>query len=129
MRLIIAALAFVAAPAAQAQPLTVHTGETWIFTVRNGEPADAKKVEASAKPAKGQIMVTVRPLFGTNMIMTNNGPIAYTFRAELISEGKATATRPCNLPANAKPILEQWPQKADAVRISRFQASGTEGRC
>jgi hypothetical protein len=118
-----------AAPAAQAAPLTVHAGESWMFAVRKGEPVNAHKVDASAKPARGQIMVTVRSAFGTNMVMTNNSPVPYTFRAELLVDGKSVGARPCDLPANAKPILEQWPQKAEAVRISRFKQAGPGGRC
>jgi hypothetical protein len=125
----LAALLLVAASSANAQGLTVRTWESWVFTVRNGEPANTRKVDAEAKPAPGQIMVTARALFGTNMIVTNNSATAYTFRAELLQGGKAIATRPCDLPANAQPILEQWPQKADAVRISHFQGAPRGGRC
>ena len=126
MKLAFALLVLVAAPA---QALTVRTGETWIFTVKNGEPAKARKVTPSAKIAKGQIKVSVRALMGTTMMVTNNSPIAYTFRAELLQNGKVVAPRPCTLPANAKPIFEQWQQKAEAVRIGNFTAASADGRC
>lgn len=129
MRLMIAPLLLAVASAAHAGPLTVRTGESWLFTVQKGEPASAKKVEASAKPAKGEIMVTVRPLFGTNMIMTNNSSTAYTYRAELFVAGRPSGARTCTLPTGAQPTLEQWPQKADAVRISAFRPTGPGGRC
>ncbi len=126
---ILAPLSLLAAAPAQAAGLTVRTGETWLFTVKNGEPAQARKVTPSAKIPKGQIKVSVRAMLGTAMTVTNNGPIAYTFRAELLKDGKATAARPCTLPANARPIFEQWQQKADAVRVSNFTLAGAEGRC
>ena len=129
MKVLLAAALLAFASIAQAAPLTVPVGESWTFTIKNGDPVNAHKVAATAKPAKGQIMISVRALFGTNMIVTNNSPVAYTFRAELLSGGKVTAARPCDLPAKGSPILEQWPQKADAVRISHFVAAGTEGRC
>ena len=122
------ALLLAAAPA-QAAPLTVKTGETWVFTVKNGEPANARKAASSAKPAKGQIMVAVRAMMGTTMIVTNNSPVAYTFRAELLRGGKSVAARPCTLPANARPIFEQWQEKADAVRIGDFKVSKADGLC
>ena len=128
MKALAAALFVLAAPA-QAARLTVRTGETWLFTVKNGEPAQARKVTPSAKISKGQIKVSVRAMLGTAMTVTNNSPIAYTFRAELLKDGKATAARPCTLPANARPIFEQWEQKADAVRIGNFTLAGAEGRC
>ena len=127
MKAALALLLLAAAPAQAA--LTVRTGETWVFTVHKGEPAKARKVAYSAKPAKGQIMVSIRAMMGTTMIVTNASPIAYTFRAELVQNGKRTAARACTLPANDRPIFEQWQQKADAVRISGFKAAGAEGRC
>lgn len=124
-----AALLLVAAVPAQAAGLTVKTGETFLFKVRNGEPAEARKVTASAKIPKGQIKVAVSALAGTAMIVTNNSPIAYNFRAELMSGGKATVGRSCTLPPNARPTFEQWEQKAEAVRISAFKLADANGRC
>ena len=128
MKFALALLLLAAAPA-QAAGLTVRTGETWHFTIKNGEPAKARKVTPSAKIAKGQIKVSVRAMMGTTMIVTNNSPIAYTFRAELLQGGKVVAPRPCTLPANARPIFEQWKEKAEAVRISAFTAAKADGRC
>jgi hypothetical protein len=123
------ALLFVVTTPAQAAGLTVKMGETWFFSVKNGEPANARRVAPSAKIPKGQIKVSVRPLMGTSMIFTNNSPIAYTFRAELLSGGKATVARSCTLPANARPAFEQWQEKAESVRISGFKAATADGRC
>ena len=126
---LIAALVLIAAAPAQAAGLTVRTGETWLFTIKDGEPAQARKVTPSAKIGKRQIKVSVRSILGTAMTVTNNSPIAYTFRAELISGGKAQVARSCTLPAKARPVFEQWEQKADAVRISDFKVAGVGGRC
>lgn len=128
MKLIAALLLLLAAPA-QAAGLTVPVGETWLFTIRNGEPAEARKVAPSATVPTGQIKVAVRAMLGTAMTVTNNSPVAYTFRAELISGGKATIARSCTLPSNARPAFEQWEQKADAVRISGFKIADADGRC
>ena len=124
-----AAFLMLAAIPAHAAPLTVRTGETWLFTVKNGEPAQARKVTPSVKIPKGQIKVAVRPMLGTAMTVTNNSPIAYTFRAELIAGGKATVARSCTLPPNARPTFEQWEQKAEAVRIGGFKIANADGRC
>ena len=128
MKLLAAPLLIAAVPA-QAAGLTVKTGETFLFKVRNGEPAEARKVTSSAKIAKGQIKVSVSALSGTAMIVTNNSSIAYNFRAELMSGGKATVGRSCTLPPNARPTFEQWEQKAEAVRISAFKVADANGRC
>ena len=109
--------------------LTVQTGETWLFSIDHGEPVHARKVDAAAKPASGEVKIAVRALFGTNMTITNNGPQGYTFQAQLIGRnGKAVTARTCTLPPGNQPTLESWPEKAAAVRIGDFKpAKG--GRC
>lgn len=129
MKILLGALTLALASAAQAAPLTVRAGENWLFTIKDGQPANAHKAEATAKPAKGEVMISVRALFGTSMIATNNSNISYTFNAELVPGKNVAAVRTCTLPAGGKPTLEQWDQKAEAVRISNFRATGNEGRC
>lgn len=123
------ALAVVAASPALGEPLTVHTGETWLFTIERGEPAQAHKVDAAAKPGRGEVKVSVRSLFGTMMTISGNSPQGYTFQAQLVgADGKSMNVRACGLPANNQPALESWPLKAEAVRIGDFKpAKG--GRC
>ena len=117
------------AVSAHAAPLTVRTGESWVFSVRNGEPANARKVAASAKPAKGQIMVSLRRLMGTSLFVTNNSGAAWVFRAELLKNGKAVTAKSCTLPAKPGPVLEQWQQQADAIRIGEFKPAPKDGSC
>lgn len=129
MKWLFAVLLAMSATMADAAPLTIRLGESWIFSVRNGQPHEPRKVDSSAKPGKGQIKVTVRALLGTSLMAVNNSPVAYTFRAELIRRDKATSARSCTLPANARPVFEQWDGVATAVRIGHFVAAGTEGLC
>jgi hypothetical protein len=122
------ALALVAAPATAA-PLNVQVGENWLFSLDHGDPSHARRVGPSAKPARGEIKVTVRALFGTMMTVTNNSAQGYTFKAELIgADGKAVTARTCTLPPGNQPTLESWPQKAGAVRVGSF-APAKGGRC
>lgn len=114
---------------AAAQPLTVRAGETWMFTIHEGDPSNARKVEPAALPGQGEAKVTVRALFGTMMTISNNSKQGYTFKAELISaDGKAVTARTCTLPPGNQPALESWPQKAAAIRIGSFKAA-SGGRC
>jgi len=117
------ALALVAtAVPVSAAPLTVKTGETWLFSLDHGDPVRSHKVDATTKPAKGEVKIAVRALFGTTMTISNNSAQGYTFKAELIgADGKAVTAKTCTLPANNQPALESWPQKASAVRISAFK--------
>ena len=124
-----AALILFAGTAATAAPLTVAAGESWTFSVRNGDPANARKVAATTMPAKGQIMVSVRHLMGTSMIVTNNSGSAWIFRAELLKAGRALAAKSCSLPAKPEPVFEQWSQQADSVRISQFKRAPKDGSC
>jgi hypothetical protein len=129
MKILFGAMMLAIASIAQTAPLTVRAGESWVFKVKDGQPADAHKIDAKGKPAKGEVMVTVRSLFGTVLITTNNSSIAYSFNAELLPATNLTAVRTCVLKSGGKPGLEQWEQRAQAVRISNFRAAGNEGKC
>ena len=129
MKALLAAFLFVSSSVAVAAPLTIKTGESWTFSIGNGDPAGARKVAATAKPAKGQIMVSVRRLMGTSMIVTNNSGKAYVFQAQLLKHGKAIAAKSCTLPAKPDPMLEQWEQQVDAVRIGQFKPAPKDGSC
>ena len=127
MKLLLA-LALAASSPAPA-PLTIPVGDNWLFRVDHGQPANARKVEATTKPAKGEVKVSVRSLFGTMMTITNNSTTGYTFHAELIgADGKAVTARTCTLPPGNQPALESWPQKAAGVRIGDFKPA-RGGRC
>lgn len=123
------ALTMALAAPATARPLSIKPGESWAFQIAKGDPAKARRVPAGGKPAKGEIMVTVRAFLGTMLTATNNSGRSYRFRAELIANGRASLARSCALPATTAPIIEQWPGKtADAVRISAF-VPAKDGSC
>ena len=125
----LALAAFLSAPAL-AQSLTIPSGETRIFTLAHGQPTNARKADAKAKPRRGEIKVSVLTMMGTTMTVTSNNPDAYTFKAELVgTTGKAVPARTCQLPAKGSPVLENWPQKATAVRVSDFKPSVDPGAC
>lgn len=125
------ALLLAAAPATAASSpgLTVKTGETWQFSLFHGQPIKARKASADAKPAPGQIQVTVRSLLGTTMTISSNNPTAFTYEAELIGADKPVAARSCALPPDGRLSFESWPQKADAVRLSNFKVAPKGGAC
>jgi hypothetical protein len=126
----LALLALLAASPAAAQPLTIPAGETWIFSLDRGQPANARKADAKAKLARGEVKVTVLIMMGTTMTASSNNPDAYTFKAELIgANGKAIPARTCTLPARGRPVLESWPQRAQAVRIRDFKPAVDPGAC
>jgi len=129
VRLLLTAFALLAASPLAAKPVTVRAGESWIFAIQDGQPVKARKVAASVKPAKGEVVVTVRAMMGTTMTITSNNPIAYTYKAELIGGEKLVPTRSCTLPANNRLSFENWPQKAAAVRLSDFKPATKDGAC
>jgi hypothetical protein len=120
---------FTAAPIS-AKPLTVHMGETWIFSVERGQPAKARKVAANAGPGRNQIKVSVQPLMGTTMSVTNNSPVDYAYRATLLMPGgKAGAAKLCAVPANGRLAIEHWPRPVAAVRLSDFKPAPAGSLC
>jgi hypothetical protein len=129
MKALLATVLLLTSAVAQAAPLTVRTGETWLFSISRGQPVKTRKVEATTATPRGQVKVSVRAAFGTMMTITNNSAQGYTFDAQLIdAAGKAVNARSCTLPPNNQPALENWPQQAAAVRIGNLKpAKG--GRC
>src|SRR5215213_7655063 len=82
------AIALLTAPAqAQVSPgLVIHSGETWIFRVEQGQPAAARKADAHAQPASGELLVSITPQIGTTMAVKNNSGKAYDYRAFMMRQ-------------------------------------------
>jgi hypothetical protein len=131
IRLIGLALLLAAAPAAAKAPgLTVKTGESWLFSVEGGQPVHTRKVVGNSKPARGQMLVTLRPLMGTTMTITNNSNYDYAYRATLIlPDGKTGASKSCAVPANGKLAMEHWSKPVAAVRLSDFRRAPAGSLC
>ena len=121
-------LLLLAAAPVSAQGLTVRTGETWIFTVIRGQPANARRVDAPTKARKGEVQVSVRAMMGTTMTIRSNNPVAFTFNATLLGKTGPVAVRTCTLPANGRPAFESWPPPSTGVRLSDFKPA-TSGTC
>lgn len=123
-------IALLAAAPVAAKPLTVRTGETWIFTIANGQPAKARKVGAKASPAPGEMKVTLQPLMGTTMTVTNNSKFDYAYRATLVLPGGKTGpAKSCAVPANGRLAIEHWSQRLAAVRLSDFKPAPAGSLC
>ncbi|MFC7537302.1 hypothetical protein ACFQPG_07975 [Sphingomonas sp. GCM10030256] len=117
-------------PTAAAASVTVKQGETWIFAVERGQPVRARRVQPNAAAKAGEIKASLRTMLGTNLTISSQGKVAYTYRAELLDRsGRATATRASTLPAGGKPTFEYWREAAVAVRLSDFKAATTDGSC
>ena len=126
----LACLALLAAAPVSATPLTVRMGETWVFTVANGQPAKARKADAKSSPAPGEMKVTLQPLMGTTMSVTNNSQFDYAYRATLILPGgKAGPAKSCAVPANGRLAMEHWPNRVAAVRLSDFKRAPAGSLC
>ena len=108
--------------AALAASFTAQTGESWMFHLAKGEPVAARRVEATARPAPGEIRLTVRRMLGTTATLLNNSAQAYTYRATLVgADGITIVARSCVLPAHNRLAMESWPQAAVAVRVGNFK--------
>ncbi len=113
-----------------AQPLTVRMGETWIFAVDKGQPVQARKVAATASPARGEFKVSLRPMMGSTMSVINNSRFDYAYRATLVlPDGKRGAAKSCAVPANGRLAIEHWPNPVEAVRLDRFKPAPAGSLC
>lgn len=127
---VLALLALIAAAPVSAKPLAVRMGETWIFAVERGQPAKARKVTAADAPSRNQIKVSVQPLMGTTMTVTNNSSVDYSYRATLVMPGgEAGRAKLCAVPANGRMAMEHWPKRVAAVRLSDFKPAPAGSLC
>ena len=125
--LLLTALATAPLPA---KGLTIRMGETWLFAVRHGAPVDARKVAPAMTPAPGQFKVSLQPLFGSTMTVSNHSRFDYAYRATLVLlSGKAGATKACAVPANGKTAIEHWVTAVAAVRLDRFKPAPAGSLC
>ena len=123
-------LLLLAASPVSSKGLTVHMGETWIFVIDRGQPAHARKVVATASPAPNAMKVSVQPMMGTTMTITNNSKYDYAYRALLVmSDGKAGASKVCVVPAGGRVAFEHWPKPVAAVRLSDFKPAPAGSLC
>ena len=126
----LAVLLLLAAAPASAKGLTIRTGETWVFAVERGQPARARKVAATASPAPNQIKVSVQPMMGTTMTVTNNSKYDYAYRALLVLPGgKTGASKSCAVPAHGRMAIEHWAKPVAAVRVSDFKRAPAGSLC
>ena len=113
-----------------AKPLTVRMGETWAFAVRGGSPVNARKISVTTAPAPGQFKVSLQPMLGSTMTMTNNSRFDYAYRATLVlPTGKPGAAKACAVPANGRVAIEQWTRPIAAVRLDRFKPASAGSLC
>ena len=130
VRLFVCAALLAAATPAAAAPLTVRMGETWIFTVANGQPSKARKEDAGTAPRPGEMKVSLQPLMGATMTISNNSRFDYAYRATLILPGgRKGPTKSCAVPAHGRLALEHWPRPVAAVRLSDFKPAPAGSLC
>ena len=103
--------------------LTVKMGESWIFRIENGQPADARPAAKGDKPATGELMVEMKASNGTTLTVTNNGETWYNYRAFITSspEKKGQPTSVCTLMGGGRFAFEMWPNAIPAIRVSDFE--------
>ena len=115
---------------APASGVAVKMGESWLFALDRNRPVKARPAPATAVPAPGEILVVLRPMFGSTMTVTGNLPAATNYRATLIlADGKQGATRACSLPAGRMTVVENWPRSVAAIRLDRFKPAPAGATC
>jgi hypothetical protein len=129
------ALILVALPATtpavpRASGVTVKMGESMIFALERGRPVKVRAATPTTSPAAGEILVVLRPMFGSTMSVTGNLSAATDYRATLIqADGRGSATRACSLPAGRMTVVENWPKPVAAIRLDRFKAAPAGATC
>ena len=105
-------------------------GESMIFALDRGRPVKVRAAPPTTSPAAGEILVVLRPMFGSTMSVTGNLAAATDYRATLIqTDGKGGATRACSLPAGRMTVVENWPKAVAAIRLDKFKPAPQGATC
>jgi len=124
------ALVLLAVSPVSAKGLTVRMGETWVFAVDHGQPVRARKVAVSATPAPQEFKVSVQPMIGTTMTISNTSKYDYAYRALLVMpDGKTGASKSCAVPAHGRIAIEHWPKPVAAVHLNDFKPAPAGSLC
>ena len=113
---------------AKGQPgLFVRQGETWFFKVTNGQPADARKGDAAAKPGAGEIRVTLN---GGMMAVLSGSQVSYNYQAFITGKAsdKGKRTSVCTLMPGIT-VFESWPDDLPGIRLANFEEASEEYGC
>ena len=142
MRLIALAMALLAAPTvispAIAEPAAeavknawpgsfVAQGETWLFKIKGGQPADLRQGGEDEKPGSDEIRVS---LDGGNMLVLNGSSIAYNYQAFIAEKpsDKGNRTSVCTLMPSAL-MHEIWPGNLPGIRLTNFSEASDSMGC
>ena len=104
------------------QGLTVDAGETWIFRVVDGQPAQARKVASGTAPGPGELSISLEIENGPVMVVTNNDGTWYNYRAFVITKPNTKGHRVtvCTLMGGGLSTYEDWRDPVPAIRIADF---------
>lgn len=132
--IVVAALLLSAAAPQNAQPgLVIRAGESWIFTVKDGLPANPHRASGKDKPAKGEILATLEfEGNGSTLAVTSNDEVWWNYRAFIVAKPghKGNRTSTCTLMNGERTAIEQWPEAVPAIRLADFTfASDGQIRC
>ena len=128
--LILATLPATAVAAPRASGVTVKMGESVLFALDRGRPVKVRAASPTATPATGEVLVVLRPMFGSTMSVTGNLADATNYRATLIhADGKQGTTRACSLPAGRMTVVENWPKAVAAIRLDKFKPALAGATC
>ena len=107
--------------------LFVRQGETWFFKVTNGQPADARKGIAAAKPGAGEIRVTLN---GGMMAVLSGSQVSYNYQAFITGKAsdKGKRTSVCTLMPGIT-VFESWPDDLPGIRLANFEEASEEYGC
>jgi hypothetical protein len=95
-------------------------GETWIFSLANGQPANAHAAPPGSKPGPNELMVSLKPQIGSTMIVTNNTDRFLNYRATIIAPNGERPTSVCTLMSGGRAGFENWHGNIAAIRLSDF---------
>jgi hypothetical protein len=111
-----------AAPAAEANGLSIAAGEAVIFRLDGERPV---LVRSGETPEPGELAAKLRVEDGKTFLqMTNNTNQWLDYRATMtLSGGRKAHTSVCTLMSDGRGGIEFWPQRLKSVTIYEFRTA------
>jgi hypothetical protein len=108
--------------------LLIKSGETWIFHLENGQPANPRTATEADKPGKDELKVSLSPDPGAMLTITNNTSQFLNYRAFITPKPgkKGTSTSVCTVMSNGRKAFEVWQNAVPAIRLADFTPAQDE---
>jgi hypothetical protein len=109
--------------------LLIKSGETWIFHLEKGQPANPRPATKADQLGKDELKASLSLEAGAMLIITNNTSQFLNYHAFITPKPgkKGAPTSVCTIMSNGRMAFESWPNSIPALRLADFTPAQEDG--